>query len=284
MRSGVMDQLALLGIPIVSIDISPHGGLADGKLPDLATSKGWDRGLKLEDSYKQNYGHAFVKHERADEKKRNLPAWKGEFHPDDVATIGDAVEFYLGAKANKANSDNYRHQSHPLQPAQVRAGLDHLVQFIRKKTADISAYALIDHLHPYVNQLTTLVTSTRGQEGKTLSHLLSELKHQIDAMVGVAEAGQPKGIKWMRDNQKQALLNDDPTNQWYAQQKPWIAAAFGMGADEAVERYKALDHHYRQPVDANGLSLILRFVEAIEKIQALTASIGMTPQTSSTSQ
>ena len=285
MRSGVMDQLALLGIPIVSIDISPHSGLADGELPDLATSKGWDRGLKLEDSYKQNYGHAFIKHARKDEKKRKLPNWEGAFHPEDIATIAGAVDFYLGSKADKAKSDNYRHQSHPLQPAQVREGLDHLIKVVRRPEG-ITAYALIDHLRPYVKQLKTLVTSSRAQQSESLGGLLSAFDEVIETMVNQKEAGQARGIKWMRDNQKQALLTDDRHGRWYREQSAWAATAFGMTPEQAaiaVQRYRALNEHYLSPPETERLLLLHALVEGIERVQAVMAYLGMTPQTSSTS-
>lgn len=286
MRSGVMDQLALLGIPIVSIDISPHRGLADGELPDLATSKGWDRGLKLEDSYKQNYGHAFIKHARKDEQTRRLPNWEGAFLPEDIETIADAVDFYLGNKAGKAKSGNYRHRSHPLQPAQVRAGLCHLSDVIRRPEG-ISAYALIDHLRPYVKQLKTLVTSSRAQQAESLGGLLSAFDEVIETIVNEAEAGEVRGIKWMRDNQKQALLSDDRDDRWYREQSAWAAAAFRMEPERAaiaVQRYKALNARYLAPVGTERLLLLRALVDGIERIQALMAYLGTAPQTSSTSQ
>lgn len=282
MRSGVMDQLALLGIPIVSIDISPHSGLADGELPDLATSKGWDRGLKLEDSYRQNYGHAFIKHARKDEKKRKMANWEGAFHPEDIAAIASAVDFYLG---DKAKSDNYRHQSHPLQPAQVREGLDHLIKVVRRPEG-ITAYALIEHLRPYVKQLKTLVTSSRAQQSESLGGLLSAFDEVIETMVNRKEAGQARGIKWMRDNQKQALLTDDRHGRWYREQSAWAATAFGMEPEQAaiaVQQYRALNEHYLAPPETERLLLLHSLVEAIERVQAVMAYLGMNPRTSSTS-
>ncbi|MEO9481941.1 MAG: DUF4157 domain-containing protein [Ekhidna sp.] len=109
MRSGIMDSLAFAGIKIVSIDISPT---KQGN-----TSKGWERGSKLEKAYGTDYGRVFVKHQRVGETVGGNP-WVGSFHAADRATIGTAVNNYLGTGAIAIDRKD---ASHPLSTHELHA-------------------------------------------------------------------------------------------------------------------------------------------------------------------
>lgn len=124
MRSGIMDMLALIGIPILSIDINPIAeqkgmptGLRDSKKNPRDSKKnpkasGWDRGMKLEAALGTKYGRVFIQDDRVDEANPDLPNWKGTFTPGDVGRINEAVANFFGAHPT-------RDTSHPLHPAAI---------------------------------------------------------------------------------------------------------------------------------------------------------------------
>jgi hypothetical protein len=119
MRSGVMDSLALSGIPIVSIDINPIANNAtDVRDKHHAyepaaekKAKGWDRGMKLEQALGPAYGRAFIKENRVGESVGGNP-WAGELSRVDDDIIRGAVSNSLGPAPT-------RDVSHPLSRVEL---------------------------------------------------------------------------------------------------------------------------------------------------------------------
>ncbi|MGW1177612.1 protein-glutamine glutaminase family protein [Kitasatospora sp. NPDC002543] len=149
MRSGVMDELAFAGIKIVSIDISPHRTEGDG-LPNLKLSKGWTRGLRFEEAFWRHYGRAFITDPRADDTVYAEPGattpvpFPGEFSARDLATIRDAVAFYL---RDGQDTEEYRHSSHPHAQDRVQEALDLLGPI-----QDMSGLELARRTLPYLRE------------------------------------------------------------------------------------------------------------------------------------
>ena len=129
MRSGVTDQMAFLGIPVVSIDLdtfhrspappifgSKSGAEGTEKNQDAADS--WARGSKLEAGFGRDYGRVFLRDERNLKQfmtgDTDAGKWSGEFSYDDLAAIRDAIGFYF-----KGQGRGLRHDSHPLNPYRV---------------------------------------------------------------------------------------------------------------------------------------------------------------------
>ena len=272
MRSGVMDQIAILGIPIISIDISPHRGLRHGEKPDLATSKGWSRGIKLEDAYRERYGHVFLHDARTDELTRPLEGWEGRFSEFDLGTLADSISFYFDGIADPRT---YRHRSHPLDPERVQEAFDQLLdQLIGRTDEPINAYDLIEHFHPYVAEIYSL-TRRVPELGDKAADLLHAVQKLIGDVQGAAPAPSRK-IKWMRDHQYQALLQGLVDDRWYDEQRQYVATAFAQPADQAALTYRGLDAYYRRPVNVHGLVLdyLARWLQRIErKIVALAIQL-----------
>ncbi len=127
MRSGVTDQFAFAGIKTISIDITPYQGRQiEEQYPGENAmmrhpSKGWNRGMKLEEAFGPHYGRAFLKDAREDDLRTDDPNWPGYLSDGDQNSITDAVSFYFtNPKAMdtgtglKADRNNYRHKSHPM--------------------------------------------------------------------------------------------------------------------------------------------------------------------------
>lgn len=248
MRSGVMDQIAFAGIKIISIDISPHR--YEGELPDLARSKGWDRGMKLEKAYRGAYGRVFLTQPRKKESERNLPDWKGKFHPHDVANIKSAVGLYFSG----ASGQSTMHSSHPLYQNVPEQALERFKQTLMSKP--LTAYNLIDNIHPYISQLYNF----RNSISEKAKGEVEQLRRDIEAKIKEVEknasqlitwrfrAHNEKTIKWMRDNQQQALLRGETQYKFYREQVEFVAKEFGLiGQEEtAIKIYRAYDEKYRQ--------------------------------------
>lgn len=131
MRSGVTDQLAMLGIPVISIDIDNFHQAA---VPELLAQPGyqvgqdevahsWARGSKLEAGLERDYGRVFIQEPRDPRSfGRDDHKWMGGFRRRDKARIDDAVGFYFGTAAASADPHRgIRHSSHPLHPDKLRA-------------------------------------------------------------------------------------------------------------------------------------------------------------------
>ena len=129
MRSGVTDQLAFLGFPVLSIDMdtfhalpapaifgSKTGSEGTEKNQDVADS--WARGSKLEAGLGRDYGRVFIKDER--DLKRFVSEgpdsgkWSGAFADSDLDAIRDAIGFYFND-----TGAGLRHKSHPLNPNKI---------------------------------------------------------------------------------------------------------------------------------------------------------------------
>jgi hypothetical protein len=248
MRSGVMDQIAFAGIKIISIDISPHR--YEGELPDLARSKGWDRGLKLENGYRGAYGRVFMTRPRKEESTRNLPEWKGKFHPDDVANIKSGVEQYFSG----ASGQSTVHSSHPHHQSVTEQALERIKRTLITKS--LTAYNLIDNIHPYISELYRHINSISEKAKGEVEQLHGEVEAEIKKIEERASkfittnfgAHNKKTIKWMRDNQQKALLSGDTQHQFYKQQLAFTAKEFNLigREDVAVQIYRAYDELYRQ--------------------------------------
>lgn len=115
MRSGVTDQFAFAGIRTISIDITPYQ-----QRPDRANgmqghpSKGWNRGMKLENSFGPHYGRVFLKEPRDGDWKKDDGEWRGPLGEGDRASVGHAVAFYFGQGDDRADWDRYEHRTHPM--------------------------------------------------------------------------------------------------------------------------------------------------------------------------
>lgn len=248
MRSGVMDQIAFAGIKIISIDISLHR--YEGELPDLALSKGWDRGMKLEKAYRGAYGRVFLTRPRKGESTRNLPDWKGKFHPDDVANIKDSVGLYFSG----ASGQSTMHSSHPLHQNVPEQALERFKQTLKSKP--LTAYNLIDNIHPYISQLYNFRNSISEKAKGEVESLYREIKEKIekieerayDSIKAKFVDHEKKTIKWMRDNQRQALLKGNKQHVFYEQQKEVTARDLNLtgSEDTAALIYIAYDEKYRQ--------------------------------------
>jgi len=131
MRSGVTDQMAMLGIPVISIDIDNFHQAA---VPELLNQPGyevgqdevahsWARGSKLEAGLERDYGRVFIQDPRDLKAFRRADnKWQGGFRRRDKARIDDAVDFYFGTAQAPASPDQgIRHSSHPLHPDKLRA-------------------------------------------------------------------------------------------------------------------------------------------------------------------
>ncbi|MEL6599956.1 MAG: hypothetical protein AAFR40_10570 [Pseudomonadota bacterium] len=148
MRSGVMDGLALAGFKILSIDISPE---KQGN-----TSKGWERGSKLERALGASYGRAFIKDERHNETNLQDNNWAGAFSATDKATIGSAADTFF---ANQQPAAGTKHPSHPLSVQSLNALL---IRVSNRYMRDPGAQR--DNTHPLdpadrrmINMLNTLL-------------------------------------------------------------------------------------------------------------------------------
>jgi|GEM_PF-3384665 len=238
MRSGVIDQLAFAGIKVISIDIGPHKGIVDNQLPDLSTSKGWDRGLKLENAYREKYGHVFIEHNRKGEQKKDGQNWAGKFHKDDVETIGDAVKFYFN---DKATPDKAKHKSHPLTPNATKKAFADLEKLSKSKT--INSFELIRNITPYVRHIQMHFDATGIDK-----LIIQKINEKVEAKIAEVDAGQKKDIKWMAQNIRRAIINNDKSNlEVYNQQKAYLATELGIqDEDEAVEAYKEMNKHYNE--------------------------------------
>jgi Domain of unknown function (DUF4157) len=113
MRSGIIDSLAFSGIKILSIDINPS--IQDD------TSKGWERGNKLESVLSKIYGRAFIKNPRETKDDDGISEWEGEFREEDVKTIERSMKLFLSSK--NPNGEFIRDSSHPLS----KEALDKLI-------------------------------------------------------------------------------------------------------------------------------------------------------------
>lgn len=142
MRSGVTDQLALLGIPTISIDVDnfhqapvPELSKTPGyQMGDDETAHSWARGTKLEAGLERDYGRVFLEESRPlgnrdaegnyQEDTDNFDAkgkWKGKFGETDLANIDDAIGFYFGTNDEAApESNGVRHKSHPFHPEKMQ--------------------------------------------------------------------------------------------------------------------------------------------------------------------
>jgi hypothetical protein len=109
MRSGIMDMMAFAGIDILSIDISPS------KMDE--TSKGWERGAKLESVLGTRYGRTFIRYPRGQETQKPIHNWLGPFDARDLGTIGASVRSYFTSGQQVPLKD----VSHPLSPTALQA-------------------------------------------------------------------------------------------------------------------------------------------------------------------
>lgn len=255
MRSGVMDQLAFSGIKIISIDISPHRYDRATKLPDLSTSKGWSRGLKLESALHGNYGRVFLMHHRVDEATRKLPRWEGAFQPEDLEAIRDSVAFYFGG----GSRGELQHPTHPNHPSsrdralrEVRAVLDRA----------LSGYELINNIHPYLRELWShlrgsdkgLAKAVEGWVAAVKKEIVTREKNAAQEITKVEGQHHGRTIDWMQQNQKRALLEDRTGDPHYAPQKTWIAKQLEVpDEDRGLRIYRAYQEAYSRkakvPID-----------------------------------
>gem|GEM_PF-5564183 len=249
MRSGVIDQMVFSGLKVISIDISPHRYDERLGLPDLGVSKGWSRGLKLESVFRESYGRVFLRHHREHEMTRKLAAWRGEFHPRDVAAIRESIAFYLSGSAR----GEYQDSSHPMHPREVEMALARFSQLL---AGSFSGYDMINHLHPYIAEVSSLLGSFKDLQGqakkllKRVDDAIADLERmaasEIQSRLGVHT---PRKIKWMRDNLKEALLKDLTGHMYYQEQKAWAAKNFGVGdEDQAAAIYGSYYKHYSSKV------------------------------------
>lgn len=122
LRSGVTDQIAMAGIPIISIDLDLfHRKSA----PEIIKNPGykvrddvgdsWGRGSKLEAGLGRRYGRVFLQHGRSQKEFTDDGRWEGGYHKEDLANIGDAIDFYFGDEDKGG-----RHKTHPLHPEQIK--------------------------------------------------------------------------------------------------------------------------------------------------------------------
>jgi hypothetical protein len=236
MRSGVIDQMVFAGIKVLSLDIGPNKGLADQHLPDLATSKGWDRGLKLENAYHEKYGRAFIDHERTDEETRNVPAWEGEFHDNDVATISNAIGFYFNNGG--ATATNFRHTSHPFNPNKVNQSFTQLRGYLQGH--NVSPYDLVNNLAPYLRHLYSHRNSM-----PTKIAAITAAKNILEAKILEIEGGRAKTISWMQQHIRTALINQNLLYEHYAVQLAWVHQQFaGLDPNASLQAYRALHTVY----------------------------------------
>jgi hypothetical protein len=207
MRSGVMDQLVISGFRIISIDISPHKYDAETGFPDLSTSKGWDRGEKLERGYGDRYGRVYLKQKRKDEKTRNLENWEGEFDTRDMLTIEDAISHYF----SDALSPSSRHSSHPKQPKEREEAVKKLNQLLLEKR--VTGCLLITSIHPYVSQCCTW--------GLPLSELHEKVKLRIKKIEHYAllEVTKVFGVECEKASKKIPVITIQWLTNYFA---PWI--------------------------------------------------------------
>ncbi len=129
MRSGVTDQFALAGIRTLSIDITPYQNHRDPQNDDMQKhpSKGWDRGMKMENAFGPDYGRVFLSDARNGDDQKNPAGWNGRFsegEEGDMARLTNAIFFYFSqstaahfgwdAPEGEASWGNSRHGTHPL--------------------------------------------------------------------------------------------------------------------------------------------------------------------------
>lgn len=257
MRSGVLDSLAFAGIKILSIDISPH---RIEELPSNAPSKGWGRGLKLEQAYGEAYGRVFVERPREGDLERGLQdpeSWPGAFHGDDLASIGDALKLYFKPDEGPTG----RHESHPLAEAPARRAVERL------SAMRIDNYGL-DRVIPYLNGIHQHAAAlpedvaeavARKRDAALEARRVAEQRATQMTQTVVREAGVARGaknalsIEWMAYRRKmmQGLLAPGPEDRIPEELlKHADAAANVLGIYDrglAVRIYRATDQIYCEP-------------------------------------
>ncbi|MFT3768558.1 MAG: hypothetical protein QM820_24190 [Minicystis sp.] len=246
MRSGVMDQIAFAGIPIISIDISPHR--LDGPLPNMKPSKGWDRGLKLEDVYGRAYGRVFIKHPREQDTEKKIDGWEGRFHREDEEAITDSIGFYFGGGASLVR---YRHGSHPLMRDEVMPALGRI-----PPVAQMKAYDLHHYVHPYLRHLKQHRDQMAGGGGQLRARLgdadmaVATFEAKARELV-TARYGRhtPLSVAWMAEHQMSAVLNgrldeQNPRGLTELRQALGFSAEAKGDDDNAVSVYRMYDAIY----------------------------------------
>lgn len=181
MRSGIIDQIAFLGIKTISIDISPHR--TQGNLPNIGPSKGWSRGLKLEAVY-PNYGRVFMRNPRDEDLKRKIPNWQGKIHPEDLESIKSAISFYFGQDSDDVD-ETLQHTTHPLQKSEILAGL-------RRCPSDLSTMPkedLVKRIHPYINELSTFCHAEKFKRDPEIIEIVKQYKDRVEQAIKAMTEG-----------------------------------------------------------------------------------------------
>lgn len=113
MRSGAMDMLSFLRVPIISIDVHPLVRRNKAIVHD-ETFRSWTRGIKLEAVYGASYGRVFLLDERSGEDAQT--AWTGTISGHDIGEISNALSHFFGHRLTRSTSKEpyRRHRSHPL--------------------------------------------------------------------------------------------------------------------------------------------------------------------------
>lgn len=207
MRSGVIDQLAFAGIRVISIDVTPHRTRRGGQVPFLGPSKGWDRGLKMEDVYGPAYGRVFLQHPRLQDTAKKIPKWAGAFAEPDRQAITRSIAFYFGGGATPTD---YRDPTHPLHTTALTAALQRL-----PPVKGLSGYVLFNRMHPYIAQLRQHQKEISNGPLKTriskyckeVDEAILTIQYQARGIVFEMTGDDcPVTIKWMAENQMRALL------------------------------------------------------------------------------
>ncbi len=179
MRSGVTDLLALVGIPVVSIDQDPVARNAAGNPTDTqGKAGGWDRGMKFEKAFGAHYGRAFVRDTRANESAHVLAGWTGEFSAGDVGRIGGAMANTFGAAPAP------RDVSHPLNAVTMNDTITRLEAAHAAATA--AAIAAAPAPVPGAPQVPAPLGRLSGGENKVAKHLRDTIRSPHSRVAGEA--------------------------------------------------------------------------------------------------
>ncbi|MFJ7277025.1 hypothetical protein [Kitasatospora sp. NPDC098663] len=212
MRSGVMDELSFAGIKILSIDISLHRN-GPGQLPNIKQSKGWTRGLLLENASGRNYGRAFVTWPRGRDTEMSGD-FQGEFHARDEAVIRSAIEFYFGEHDGPRG---IRHASHPHQLESVQAALAGM-----KSLEQMTGFEMARRTMPYLRELGEFQEKLDPAVWELVEERLTAAEERVDQVESEAADAcaeevprflelelRALGITWAADNER-AILEGEP--------------------------------------------------------------------------
>lgn len=214
MRSGVTDQLAFLGIPVISIDIDTFHRMP---APDIFGSKpgsqgaeknqdavdSWARGSKLEAGLGRDYGRVFLQHPRDMRAFAQEGKWSGGFHPDDRENIVSALKHYFMGEGT-----SLRHTTHPLHPSQIAEMESQAFAQLGGKAFAQLGGKVDTNLNPeaVLLNLKLLLTPPSGSQTVAVDKMneaVGEINQYVQAMKLMIEQSQQEA-KW-KEGRKQDL-------------------------------------------------------------------------------